>query len=357
MYALATTEKGRIHSCDLGTAISGLFVTNQILKGAEQVYKDFLHKEDNGGCLMIIEEIHSLEISTTIGCRLFCEYCPQHIFLKAYKDNFGNDDRVFTFENFKKVLSKMQKSDYINFSGMSEPFLNPQCADMILYAYQMGFNISLNTTLVGMTEDDLDKIKEVKFSNLMLHIPDEEQRAKFDVNDEYLRILDGFKKTFKIDRYSCHGTLHPILRKKYPGLSVSPLKPMDRAGNLKTNGLEIPSYDFNGRITCRNGNGRVGQFTPVVLPNGELILCCMDYSIQHKLGNLLKMSWEEIIKSENWNTVFKAMEDETLPLLCRKCAAAVSVESLPAFRLKKMLEQHKKSVLNQSKIHYGGGVL
>ena len=34
----------------------------------------------------------------------------------------------------------------------------------------------------------------------------------------------------------------------------------------------------------------------VLLPNGDVVLCCMDFGMQHVLGNLKRQSYEEILK-------------------------------------------------------------
>jgi radical SAM protein with 4Fe4S-binding SPASM domain len=59
----------------------------------------------------------------------------------------------------------------------------------------------------------------------------------------------------------------------------------------------------------------------VLLPNGDVMLCCMDYSLKHNLGNLLTSSYDEVI---NGNEVKKVAalnkkigySDE---VLCRSC--------------------------------------
>jgi hypothetical protein len=52
----------------------------------------------------------------------------------------------------------------------------------------------------------------------------------------------------------------------------------------------------------------------VLLPNGDVTLCCMDYSLKHLLGNLYERSYEEIIP-----------EDRTAFELCKYCENGVAV--------------------------------
>ena len=71
-----------------------------------------------------------------------------------------------------------------------------------------------------------------------------------------------------------------------------------------------------------DGRSSGQSFTPVVLPNGAMVLCCMDYGLQHVLGNLVQQTYDEIVYSDEYVRVEKAMDDDTIPLLCRSCATA-----------------------------------
>lgn len=120
-------------------------------------------------------KLHALELPLTIGCRLDCLYCPQKLLLNKYYNADKNRKSILSFDDFKKALDKVERNSSISFAGMSEPFHNPHCADMIVYAYQQGYKISLFTTLVDMTMEDYQKIKDIPFDSFVLHIPDEEQ--------------------------------------------------------------------------------------------------------------------------------------------------------------------------------------
>ena len=53
----------------------------------------------------------------------------------------------------------------------------------------------------------------------------------------------------------------------------------------------------------------------VVLPNGDVSLCCMDYGLEHIIGNLLDQEYEDVIPKHN--TCFN---------LCRFCENGVDPE-------------------------------
>ena len=60
----------------------------------------------------------------------------------------------------------------------------------------------------------------------------------------------------------------------------------------------------------------------VLLPNGDVQLCCMDFGLKHKLGNLNVDTYLDLYHSKEFLRVMEAMSDESEYLICRKCAYA-----------------------------------
>jgi hypothetical protein len=98
-----------------------------------------------------------------------------------------------------------------------------------------------------------------------------------------------------------------------------------RAGNVAAsdvNGqaiVEAPTQ--HGAVTC--------SFTPfydqnVCLPNGDVVLCCMDYSMQHKIGNLLEQEYYEMYASGGLARLMSENMDPTFSRksLCKTCDRA-----------------------------------
>ncbi|MCI8645996.1 MAG: hypothetical protein HFE76_04135 [Firmicutes bacterium] len=278
--------------------------------------------------------LHGLELSLTIGCRLNCDYCPQDVLIETYYHGEPHRTKALSFEDFKVVLDKVEPGATIAFGGMSEPFHNVECADMLVYAYERGYKLCLDTTLIGMDVPDFEKIKHIEFEEFILHIPDKEHHSKFVITDEYLRLFDLVHDKIEISYYSCHGTIHEAVKdkineEKYAGISIS-----DRAGNLEMEDLK--GIFVEGRIMCWHGSETMhGTWIPVMFPDGSLVLCCQDYGMKHVLGNLIEQSWQEICAGEEYKKFKNGLEDDSIDLLCRNCAAARKVEVLPSMRLAK----------------------
>ena len=123
---------------------------------------------------------------------------------------------MLSLEDFKTCVDKLPQNKRVNFSGWGEPQLNPAFTDMVLYAHSAGHPVSLNTTLVGMTGEHYEKIRDIPFVYVTLHIPDREGNSRFHLSEEYLDLVnlvlaDVAAGRFRIRSYSCHGAVHPVV--------------------------------------------------------------------------------------------------------------------------------------------------
>jgi len=66
----------------------------------------------------------------------------------------------------------------------------------------------------------------------------------------------------------------------------------------------------------------------VLLPNGDVVLCCMDYGLQNILGNLLKSDYESLFHNEQYEKIRKKMKAQDSDLICRNCDEAISENEL-----------------------------
>lgn len=277
------------------------------------------------------KKAYGLEFTIAIGCPLDCHYCPQKKLINTYTRQYGKNKLYMTFEDFRTILSKLIPGSGIAVGGMVEPFKNRDCAKMIKYAYDSGFKIALDTTLMGMTEDDFELIKDVEFVHFQLHIPDIEGNAHFKITDHYIKMLEKVTGQFSISGYSCHGHVHPAVSEFIKSEIVLFNEMMNRAGNLDYD--ELDTYQNKGMITCCSGSNEVTGLNCEVLPNGTVILCCMDYGMEHILGNLLEQEWNDIISGEEFKKIEKGMLDDQIPILCRKCSAARPIQDFPQTNL------------------------
>lgn len=265
----------------------------------------------------------TIEITAVGICRNMCCYCPQPLLAKRYKE-----DKLMSLETFKTCIDKVPKHLTIDFAGFAEPFLNPLLPDMAVHAFESGYSLRLYTTLVGLTLDGLERIKNVRFKSVVLHLPDSDNIMKANVNDEYIEVAKKFSEHFYVENTHVYGELHDRLQDVFPDcvrLTLTNRHLHTRAGNLQNDRVRLEREKYvSGRIRCgvivREGGSRINH--NILMPNGDVVLCCMDYGLDHKLGNLLHDSYEDLFQSEEYKRVERALDNEDEYILCRTCKEA-----------------------------------
>ncbi|MCM1230996.1 MAG: SPASM domain-containing protein [Ruminococcus flavefaciens] len=266
----------------------------------------------------------AIEITTQIGCSVNCRYCPQDVLLSRYFENNKEREKRFTLKNYKKCLQNLPDDTVITFSGFCEPFLNPKCSDMICYTAGHGNRMSLHTTLVGMTMEDFERIKDLPFENIILHTPDKHKYANIPITNTYLQVLDSMldaknkngEPLIKIANCQSEPD-EEILKIINHRVSFSSARLQDRAGNIKEEAVS-EGINHEGEIECVKSPK---LHRNVLLPDGSLVLCCMDFGLKHEIGNLLYNSYYEIVNGKILEDIKSNMKNGG-DVLCRKCSSA-----------------------------------
>jgi hypothetical protein len=237
-----------------------------------------------------------------------CDYCPQGVHVA----NYVKRSRVTTMEyaDFVQMLSTVPKDVEIVFAGMAEPWLNASCTNMVLHAFQEGYKVGVYTTGAGMRLSDVEYIKSLPFSFFALHLPDAHGRMKMIITEQYLRVLGELIKM----PHSCMviGELHPEVEKITGLVEDNSDGLLSRAGLIKT--LAIPRK--SGVLHCSACGPKIDH--NILLPNGDVLLCCMDYAQKHVIGNLLKMEYSDLFHSSEYMRVMDGLKNEG-EIICRYC--------------------------------------
>lgn len=271
---------------------------------------------------MKLKIIKILEITTNIGCKNRCTYCPQEKIISAYKKR--SDIFFMSLYTFKKCIDRLNNKIRINFSGFSEPFLNKKCKEMILYSHRKGLINRVFTTMAGLTDEIINSIKHIPFERFEIHLADSMSLMKIKPDEEYLRKLRMIIES-DISSLSlmCIGQPHPeieqIVRKNGYNIDIKIHEYHSRAGNLDDSECQEKLTD--GPIFCSR------CFTMqrnVLLPNGEIALCCMDYNLEHILGSLLENSYNSLFRGDEYNRIVGAQKSGDGDILCMRCFSAAA---------------------------------
>lgn len=250
-----------------------------------------------------------LEITTHIGCPIDCLDCPQALLKSKYTGK-----KYLDFDDYRLAVDKTPPGTRIDFSGMCEPFANHQCTDMILYAASKGYPLALYTTLQGATLEDYERLKYVPFEVITIHLPDQDGRSHFNITDEYLEVLGKWNCHY----YSCHGRIDDRVLPYMKHRNIITYM-HDRAGNVECR----PHIDIgtDGRLRCMT-SGRAMDHN-VLLPDGTVLMCCMDYGMTGVFGNMFTQSYDDVINSAEACAMRGTLEGGES--ICRHCANAIRI--------------------------------
>jgi len=244
-----------------------------------------------------------LEVTTNvIGCTNKCACCPQHSLVSNY-----HGTEYLDVDSFRTILKNLPTEIQVDFSGYSEPFLNPLCCHLIELASSFGYHIRLFTTLVGIKSQDLTRLSGTSIHYVRFHLPDEIQFRYYEPT--WLKFYDKFMELeLPCDYgYMALGDVSKSLQKQMTarGVSVIETTVLNSRG-----GLVAEVIPKTGNLYC---TGQRWHYN-VLLPNGDVQLCCMDYGLKHKLGNLMTHSYHEIYQEGE-----RAMIADHSQMICSHC--------------------------------------
>jgi hypothetical protein len=270
-----------------------------------------------------------MELTTMVGCPLMCTFCPQ----ESLRNSYGDSEKYLQPRDLVTVLAQLPKDTRIDFSGMSEPWANPHCTEMLETVLYMGFQVAIYTTLYGMK--DPERVRKVledhpsQVEVIMLHLPDANGNMKGWKNSEewqhaaavisHTNVPCGVGAMTMDKSGMVHPDLQPMVGQLQGWIGHT------RADSLPVE--QIGAQDIS--ITPRNMFPLTCKSTPfydrnVLLPNGDIVLCCMDYNLKHIIGNLLKESYKDIFLGQPLMDLIEINESPEF----NKCSICKSCENV-----------------------------
>ncbi|MGY4509725.1 sulfatase maturation enzyme AslB (radical SAM superfamily) [Bradyrhizobium sp. USDA 3650] len=264
-----------------------------------------------------------LEVTTTTGCVVGCSYCPQDKF--AERQRAISDVKHLSLQDFKRCLARVPATVDISFSGYSEPWLNPACTEMVEHAYACGHGIRIFTTLVGMNGRDLRRLRALQFRGFLVHVFDDGTHmdsglVRRNYVDLMRQLVDAGISSLL---FIVMGEVHPELVDIIPDEALvrsRPPRSRPASGELRMVEARQPIV---GALTCPDER----QYRNVLLPNGDVTFCCMDFERRHVLGNLLRDRHKDLFEGATFGKIASRMNGADGLLLCRTCEFAEPLRS------------------------------
>jgi len=242
----------------------------------------------------------TMEITAYVGCPIRCSYCPQ--------DKLTGRD-VMSLETFK-LIDKLPDSVRIDLTGMSEFFCreNIHRKDMLRHLTS-GRPVCIYTTLLDADMEGLEIMKDINIVEMVYHVPDVAMNDLFDKTRLAMAEVFFVKLKYKWDHAAFFA--RPVegfaqLATKHMYLVSKQMH--DRAGNQ-----EIGRQCSGGPYCRLSQNNKYSR--NVMMPDGSVILCCMDYEQKYKLGNLA--NGYDSLFTEEYAKIVEASKE--LDFICYKC--------------------------------------
>ena len=249
-----------------------------------------------------------IAITTISTCSVRCGYCPQPVFAKAYKG-----EPIMSMDTFIECLKKIPNNVDVSYGGFAEPWGNKNATDMVVESAKK-HRTNVFTTLKGMSVEDAKRIANIPFRIFCIHLPD--KTMNIELTEEYFKVLKicmSFKNIGTSLWGKTDGRVISITgRKTHASINGG----YSRGGNVKNAGRQI---NLTGPVSCGNfvGVPRVSM----LLPDGTVTLCCMDYQMKHILGNLKTQNYESLFIGEGAKVVEDGFRGKQR-ILCHSCEIA-----------------------------------
>jgi radical SAM protein with 4Fe4S-binding SPASM domain len=229
---------------------------------------------------------------------------------------------------------------------------------MLLYAHSQEYAVCVYTTLRGLSLNDIQRIRHIPYDEFCVHTPDADGILKLTVDKPYLGKIRLLKNCNIANLSFMTLGRNRMEIAEAAGQKVNAFPICRRGDSLNIEKLPrqlwFISRDCNSSksvfcdrqlFSCNKKIPLPHLETMVMLPDGRVLLCCMDYGMKHVLGNLFEQTYEEILNGSATKQVEDAMNNE-IPgfLLCRSCELAHNYSSL-SFLIFRLTGIYKDSLI------------
>lgn len=255
-------------------------------------------------------------IEITNRCNIKCPACPWHTCMKRNIKDMTFDEYVIIM---KKILPYVKT---VCLYLMGEPFLNKDLRNIVNYTKSLGKKVILSSN--GMLiKQNLDWIQNSNIDYLQIALDGftNESHEAYRIGSNFNTIMEGLNLLSKL---KADGTLQTeiaiqTLVNKYNESELEQIKEFAENSGFTFHtknmhyGRTKELYEKNSKLfrpTSKKNNRYIGQsfyscsdYCPeldkaVILSNGNLVACCIDYDGITTWGNIFDDSFENIWQSE-----------------------------------------------------------
>lgn len=229
-------------------------------------------------------------LETRSDCNSNCKFCPQAHFKRPLQ--------IMEWEIFERVINELTE---INFSGRiaffmtNEPLLETRLLEMVRYGRNKSarFFLDITTNGKGLNSNLMDKLLIAGLDNININ-DYQNNREQFSdkISKNLIDVVNDFRNNPKItfNKRSTEETLS------------------NYAGTIKGKKRELKSTFCNFPFRKLS-----------ISAEGNVILCCNDYTYKTNFGNVIKKSVKDIWFSKELNNYRNDLLNEKRNGICERC--------------------------------------
>jgi radical SAM protein with 4Fe4S-binding SPASM domain len=294
------------------------------------------------------------QIEPTSECNLRCKMC--------IRETTGIPIGRMSFEDFKKILDKLDSLYKIGLSGQGELFMHPELFKMIDYSNKRGILVNLNSNGTLITKSIIEKICKTDIGEIGISVdsPKKEEYEEIRVGARYNRLLENIKNlttALKKNNRKTIVTMTPIIFKnnikdlpefvdlaKKVGIKKISFQTLQTKENYLTNyGKDMKSQIITkdieklkkkmkeakelgekyGITIIFDEDESPGCIWPwrgiYIMWNGDVTACCKVVEAKNTLGNILKQDFWEVWNGEKYQELRRLLKERKTPSYCKGC--------------------------------------
>ena len=262
---------------------------------------------------MDVKKITSLIIEPTNTCNLRCTFC-------FVTDGMTRDGGFMDFDLFKKIIDDCNDLEHLCMHNWGEPLLHKDIFRMIEYAKNKGVNyVVMNTNGTLLTDKMINRIVNSKLDIIRFSIDGSAETFKRVRGVELENIEKNIKK------------LKIIKEKKRPELKMGVVFTVeeDTEGDAEEYINHWKKIVDHVRLQPKLITSPRTEVCPepfgkdygklVVLWDGRVIPCCVDYNANLMIGNIQNDTIPNLWKSEKLNILREQHLKGEFPDTCANC--------------------------------------
>jgi radical SAM protein with 4Fe4S-binding SPASM domain len=257
-------------------------------------------------------KITSIQFEVTNSCNLKCKMCPVNNGMKRKKG-------FMDFNLFKKIIDENPRVEFGLFFNWGEPLLHPRIFEMLDYAKNKKIKTFITTNLTLLdTEEKMEKFLECNLERITISLDGlKESYTKirgydYNIVEKRLKQLIELRNKLNLKtKIDINMVIMSETEKYVPEFFKKWKNIVDR--------IQIqPNISFTSRIR----KSRCKEFwrgNLIVLWDGKVVPCCVDYEGEMVLGNANKSSLKEIWNSKNAKQFRQMHNKKIFPKVCQNC--------------------------------------